>query len=491
MFRLFVILFLISYSQMHSYLDRAREAREASMQAEEAWGETVSQGVNEYEMNIWNKAKPEVVKVTLKDPYEQGIMSNASIRDVYNVDYMSSGVVGLVGAPMRIYYGGGLNEVLLTFYYEPEELRGMPERNFIILHEMQDGSYQQVGTEDIDMANKTVSVTIYEPGIYLLADRYQWYTIWGVDASEYAYTVDPLEYESDWERECDTGSIMEIADVEWALENGPYFHVSTPEQLAGVVWYANAYNDLGIEELYLYLEDDIDLAGYDWVPMGWLGAMDIRYNGLVDGQGHTISNMDIHIPYSDHCAFIGHSTGVEVKDITFENATITGGYYSGIVGAEIYRSPLWSNVHVSGRIIDGYGEVGSIIAREAATTFRDCTADVTYQRGGTEEKLEYFSQRQQWLAETPVSEDFTLTVENGIVSRSSDEKDEDYMNLMWHMEVDGIQVLQRGAENETSFNPMEIIPRLIPEGSECRIWLVAYSGKTYVRVSNVVEYPTK
>ena len=49
-------------------------------------------------------------------------------------------------------------------------------------------------------------------------------------------------------------------------------------------------------------------------------------------------------------------------------------------------------------------------------------------------------------------------------------------------------MLRRGAENETSFNPMEIIPKLIPEGAECRIWLVAYSGKTYVRVSNVVEY---
>ena len=72
---------------------------------------------------------------------------------------------------------------------------------------------------------------------------------------------------TDWENYGDTGSIMEIADTDWALENAPVFHVETKEQLAGVVYYVNAvkgYND----SVELYLEADIDLDGLEWVPMG-------------------------------------------------------------------------------------------------------------------------------------------------------------------------------------------------------------------------------
>ena len=124
------------------------------------------------------------------------------------------------------------------------------------------------------------------------------------------------------------------------MANAPVFHVSTPEQLASVVYYNNAIEryDLGSDGLYLYLEEDIDLAGYDWVPMGWLGPQSNAFNGIVDGQGHKISNMSIKTPYNNHCAFIAYSTGVEVRNITFENAYIEGGYYAGIVGGEIYMS---------------------------------------------------------------------------------------------------------------------------------------------------------
>lgn len=446
---------------------------------------------NEYVKEIHDKAKPEIDWVSLKDEAENGLLGSARISDIYNVEVMSSGVVGLVGAPMRISYDEGLSELILTFHYVPEELRGMPERNMIILHETEDQGYIQVGEETIDMGNQTISVPIKEAGVYLVADRYQWYTVWGLDMSEYQYTIDIHDYVSDWERECDTGSIMELADKDWALENGPYFHVSTPEQLASVVYYVNAVNDLGLEEITLYLEDDIDLAGYDWVPMGWIGPSSIRFDGMVDGQGHTISNMDIHIPYKNHCAFIGYSTGVTVKNITFENAKISGGSYTGIVGGEIYISRKWENVHVSGTISDAYDEVGSIIGRESVTYFENCSADVVYlEADGSERPLEYFSHKQEVLANTPATEDFTLTVDaEGNVTRTESEKE--FRNLGWHVEVDHVQVLDRLAEKETTFNPREIIPAYIPAGSHCEIWLTAYTGETYTRVSNIVEYPTE
>lgn len=440
---------------------------------------------------INNKNRPEVIRVTIEDKGpNQDLGESASIRDTYEIDYMASGVVGLVGVPVRVAFDSEAKP-RLTFTYDVNELRGIPERNLIILHEdPEGGSYVQVGQETIEYNAHTVSVDIPETGTYLLADCYQWYTVWGVDMSEYAYDVDPSEVISNWERECDTGSIMELVDRQWAMANAPVFHVSTPEQLASVVYYNNAIEryDLGSDGLYLYLEEDIDLAGYDWVPMGWLGPQSNAFNGTVDGQGHKISNMSIKTPYNNHCAFIGYSTGVEVRNITFENAYVEGGYYAGIVGGEIYMSKEWENVRVSGVIADASGEVGSIIGREAYLHFKNCEADVISKKSGSSEtRLEYFSHRQEVIANTPATEDFQL-IKNTDGSVTRTESDKDFMNLCWHLEADGVQLLQRGADDELTYDPNGIFYTYKQEGRQCLMWLEAYTGETYTRVSNILEY---
>ena len=431
-----------------------------------------------------NAYKPEVDEVLLRDEGENGLMQNARIYDSYQLDVMSSGVVGLVGAPFSVSYDTQVESPLLVFHYVPEELRGIPERNLIILHYDADSSfYVQVGEEDLNREECTISVHIREPGTYLLADRYQWYSVWGEDVSEYAYTVAPGDYLSDWERECAMGSIPEIADKEWAIEHAPVFHVSTPEQLAGVVYYVNAISGES-DNIELYLEQDIDLEGYDWVPMGWLGAAGHHYNGLIDGQGHVIKNMDLHISYEGHCAFVGYSTGLKVCNISFTNAKISGGIYTGIVGGEIYMSKEWENIHVDGMIRDATGEVGSIVGREAYLHFKDCSAEVFFEDStGTTSLLPYFSYRLEVIDKTPVTEDFTLWLEeDGTITRT---EKEGFLNLCWHVEVDGCQVLQRGAENELAFNPSMYIE--IPEGATWQVWLEAFTGETYTRVSNVIE----
>lgn len=103
---------------------------------------------------------------------------------------------------------------------------------------------------------------------------------------------DPGEYPTDWERECDTGSIMELAYKEWAEENALVFYVSDASELASAVWYVNGVNE--DDFISIYLEDDIDLTGYDWKPMGWTNAgTKHQFSGIVNGQGHTINGMTI------------------------------------------------------------------------------------------------------------------------------------------------------------------------------------------------------
>ena len=496
--RLFLFFMAFTVVPMQTYLRKSREARER--QAREiqviegsTGGQETRQKNPSYFMDIRNSNRPEVIGVELRDESSVGDLGEARVSDIYKKEYMASGVVGLVGVPVRITYQEGAAP-RLTFYYDEDELRGIPERNLIILHEDADGSYVQVGQESKDEEENTISVAISEPGIYLMADCYQWYTVWGVDMSDYAYGVDPTMYPSAWERECDTGSILELADKKWAMENAPVFHVSTASELASVVYYNNAIMDYGAYggELYVYLEDDIDLAGYRWVPMGWTGATNNRFDGVFDGQGHTISNLTMDPSNESHVAFIGYSTGVVVKNVTFKDATVIGGSYTGIVGGEIYISREWENVHVSGVIADARGEVGSIVGREAYLHFKDCSADVVLSNptGGADQQLEYFSHRLEVVANTPATEDFQLTYEeDGSITRTTSE--EYFQNLCWHLDADGVLVLQRSADHEENLDPSEFFDNYLRAGHKCEIWLEAYTGETYTRVSNILEYPKK
>ena len=495
--RLFMFYLMFTIIPMQSYMRKARDARERQVQEiqinEGQSGVQVTEQKNRiFSEEIWNSKRPEVVRVELCDESTAGDLGQARIADVYEVEYMSSGVVGLVGAPIRVWYEETASP-RMTFYYRENELRGIPERNLIILHENADGFFVQVGQETLNESADSISVAIPEPGIYLLADCYQWYTVWGVDMSDYAYEVDPTMYPSDWERECYTGSILELADKQWAVENAPVFHVSTASELASVVYYNNAIMNYGAQggSLYVYLEDDIDLEGYEWVPMGWMGPTDNRFDGVFDGQGHSILNMTIDQPQASHVAFIGYSTGVEVKNVSFKNAMLCGGTYTGIVGGEIYISREWENIHVDGDIVNAWGEIGSIVGREAGLHFKDCSADVRLHiTEGEATPIEYFSHRLEVIANTPVTEDFQLTYEkDGSVTRTTSE--ESFRNLCWHLDADGVLVLQRGAENEENFDPSGFFEDYLRAGHKCEIWLEAYTGETYTRVSNILEYPNK
>lgn len=443
----------------------------------------LSEDRNTYELEVEDKRRPEVTAVRLIDASGKGQIKTPRISNQYGINYLHSGVVGLVGIPVEVGYDESLETAQLQFQYDKEQLNGVPERNLLVLkYNEKDGGYDILPGEKLDTEKATVTVDIKEPGVYMLADRYLWYSCWGIEgAEEYAYEIDPTKQVSAWERECNTGSILEIADKDWAMENAPIFRCSTPEQLAGATYYVNAVAQ-GWIDVEIYLEDDINLEGYEWVPLGWVEVNNVSFYGLVDGQGHKISNM--HIVGHDHSAFIAHSTSVKVQNITFENATIEAGSYAGIVGAEIYDRVAWENVHVQGTIHGYCDEIGSIVGREGGITFRNCTADVDCEkRDGSITHLEYFSHRQE-VVERDSKEDFTLTQKNGVVTRNQLENEDSYWNLMWHVEVDGVQVLEGGNTEELSRDFSDYT-----KGAKdsCQVWLVAHNGEYYVRVSNVVD----
>jgi hypothetical protein len=59
------------------------------------------------------------------------------------------------------------------------------------------------------------------------------------------------------------------------------------------------------------------------------------------------------------------------------------------------------------------------------------------------------------------------------------------------LDADGVLVLQRSADQEENLDPAEFFDSYLRAGHKCEIWLEAYTGETYTRVSNILEYPKK
>ncbi|MBP3792549.1 MAG: hypothetical protein ILA24_00735 [Ruminococcus sp.] len=464
----------VSFSQQSESITSSRQASESEA--------ADSDGRQVLTLDINNDKKPELTKVELSGKCSGNIERKASLSESMHV--LHNRVVGLIGSPIEVKYDG-VDDGQIAFYYNKSELRGVPEKNLVLLYcTAPNEPYNTVTSAKLDTQKCVVSAAVQGKGVYLLADAYQWYGAWGEDVSEYAYERDTTSYKTDWEREFDTGSIMKLADKDWAQKNAPDFHVSTAQQLASVVYYVNGLNPT-YKNVSVTLENDIDLTGYDWRPMGWSHASNHAFCGTVNGQGHYIKGMKIKVGY-EPCGFIGYGWDAVMQDISFINADVTGTHSTGIAGGEIYSSSVWSNVYVQGKVSGGGKDYGAIIGREASIAFKKCSADVTMNG----KPLEYFSFKQKQTAETPVVETFHLTL-NKDMSITRDDH-EGFRNLGWIIEKDGVQILDRSATAPFTNAPELTLSTDVQwfKGSEgkFRIYLTASGENGYVRVSNVIEY---
>ena len=97
------------------------------------------------------------------------------------------------------------------------------------------------------------------------------------------------------------------ADTSWYVghESDTAYHITTAEQLAGLAEVINKENDpASFEGKTVYLDNDLDLAGHEWISIGNGLAQQnatqydpdwyYSFNGTFDGQGHVIYNLYSH-----------------------------------------------------------------------------------------------------------------------------------------------------------------------------------------------------
>ncbi|MBP5651706.1 MAG: hypothetical protein J6X00_03470 [Clostridia bacterium] len=100
------------------------------------------------------------------------------------------------------------------------------------------------------------------------------------------------------------------------IRNGKSYTVSTAKQLA---LFAKAYNASDKPSVILNIQNDINLQGKLWTPID-------NFNGTINGNGHTISNLTVYI-VNGNAGFINGLYGT-INELKFEWANVMSGSMS-------------------------------------------------------------------------------------------------------------------------------------------------------------------
>ena len=113
--------------------------------------------------------------------------------------------------------------------------------------------------------------------------------------------------------------------------------ISTPEELLAFAEDVNSGSYNGLTDAVVELTADIDMSGYDWVPMG---DMDKRwFSGTFEGNGHTVSNLSITEgavdTYGSYYGFFGHTWDAVIRNVNVSGSIEGDDSYNFCAGAEV------------------------------------------------------------------------------------------------------------------------------------------------------------
>ncbi len=119
------------------------------------------------------------------------------------------------------------------------------------------------------------------------------------------------------------------------------------------------------------LDNDIDLSGADWVPLG-------AFSGTLDGNGHKILNMTINVADNGEVGFFtkidyGGDNSMTVKNLGFVNANVTCGKQNvGIIAGKTGPATFDNCWVESGKVTGADWGVGSLVGNAYGITITKC-----------------------------------------------------------------------------------------------------------------------
>ncbi len=196
------------------------------------------------------------------------------------------------------------------------------------------------------------------------------------------------------------GTSMEEPEIQ-EIEGKNFYLINNEAELA---WFANETNKNPGARLNINakLNADLDMGHKLWTPMA-AGKGDVAFEGIIDGDGHVISNLYINSEeiaqikpvYAQNLGFVGVLGNGSVKNIVFENVDIVTSTSAGtilsntanqisvgaVVGWLADKNPggVVSACYVSGSIsATGNGQgIGGIVGNGKNGTIEHCLSAVT------------------------------------------------------------------------------------------------------------------
>ena len=164
------------------------------------------------------------------------------------------------------------------------------------------------------------------------------------------------------------------------------YHFTTAEQLAGLAQLVNDKTaSVSFEGKTIYLDNDLDLSGTQWTPIGNGGNFGRYFAGTFNGQHHKIMNLNHHYTGDElvrNGLFGVVSDGGTLKNLLVIDADIDSNDGSLIAGilADWVNGGTVENCYTSGKIENNVGSkfVGGLIGQCTwSTQVKGCGSDAT------------------------------------------------------------------------------------------------------------------
>ncbi len=145
---------------------------------------------------------------------------------------------------------------------------------------------------------------------------------------------------------------LQIEDYSDSLDPvGEYYEISDVQGIKDLLGFA------GDEKYKFRLADDIDLSGEQGLYIPYLGAD-------FDGNGYTISNLEIDLPFVNKIGMFGFNNGGTVSDIGLVNTNVSGDWFvGGLIGE---NSGTVSDSYATGKL-SGDWFVGGLVGGNSGT----------------------------------------------------------------------------------------------------------------------------
>lgn len=194
--------------------------------------------------------------------------------------------------------------------------------------------------------------------------------------------------EGDDEASTEVQTWGDLADTRWYIdhESENEYHISTAAQLAGLAQLVNDKTaSVSFEGKTIHLDNDLDLSGYQWTPIGNGSNFGRYFAGTFDGQYHKIMNL-LHHSTGDELIRNGLfgvvSDGGTLKDLLVTDADVAsndGSLLAGIL-ADWVDGGTVENCYTSGKIENNVGDkmVGGLIGQcTGSTQVKGCGSNAT------------------------------------------------------------------------------------------------------------------